>query len=307
MKLFAGIDGGQSSTSAVVGDESGTVLGRGNGPPADEVAQDAASTRLRDALSLAVGAALLDARQKHDAQFESVVAGVSGYEGRVAGAAPELPSKRFELLHDSPVAHAAAFGAGPGVLVIAGTGSVAFGRNESGGEVRVGGWGYLFGDEGSAFWIARRCIERAMRDEDSGCASELQREVLDHFGQPSLRDVQHAFASGSLSRSTIAGFAQRALELAQRANGDTMPVADQAADALAALGALCARRLFGDKRKSGSVVPLAFSGGLLGDPWFALKVQVRALDRLPEAQLVEMRRTPAEGALLLAIERSRLP
>lgn len=305
MKLFAGIDGGQSSTTAVVGDESGTILGRGNGPPADEVAQDAASTRLHDALSSALAAALSDAGQTHDARFESIVAGVSGYDGHVVGVAPVLPSKHFELLHDAPVAHAAAFGGGPGVLVIAGTGSVAFGRNESGVELRCGGWGYLFGDEGSAFWIARRCIERAMRDEDAGHAGELQGAVLAHLRQATLRDVQHAFASGSISRTDIAAFARRALELAQSGDGDAMPIAGQAADALAALAALCARRLHGDKRIIGSAVPLAFSGGLLADPWFARKVHARALDRLPEAQLVAMERTPAEGALLLAIGRSK--
>lgn len=305
MKLFAGIDGGQSSTSAVVGDESGTVLGRGNGPPADEVAQDAESTRLHDALSLALGAALLDARQAHDTRFESVVAGISGYDGRVVGVAPAVPSKRFELLHDAPVAHAAAFGEGPGVLVIAGTGSVAYGRNEHGDELRVGGWGFLFGDEGSAFWIARRCIERAMRDEDAGAESELQRAVLAHLGQASLRDVQHAVAAGTLGRDAIAAFAQHALALAQGGDGDARPIADQAADALAALAALCARRLHGDKRVTGHAVPLAFSGGLLADAWFEAHVRARVADRLPEAQIVAMQRTPAEGALLLAIERSK--
>lgn len=304
MKLFAGIDGGQSSTTAVVGDQTGTVLGRGKGPPADEVGQGANSTRLRDALATALAAALRDAKQAADAPFECIIAGVSGYDGRITGTAPAFPAKHFEIVHDAPVAHAAAFGTGGGILVIAGTGSVAYGRNDAGETLRVGGWGYLFGDEGSAFWIGKRCIERAMQDEDAGFGSFLRADVLAHFAQSSLRDVQHASHTGAISRSEIAAFARRALELARSENPDAFAIAEQAADALAALGARCARRLHGDKRVIGHPVPLAFSGGLVEDEWFAAKVRTRALDRLPEARLETLRRAPAEGALLLAIERS---
>lgn len=305
MKLFAGIDGGQSSTTAVVGDETGAVLGRGTGPPADEVGEGTQSTRLRDALEAALAAALRDANQAGDAQLESVLAGVSGYDGHVTGVSPTFRTRHFHIVHDAPVAHAAAFGTGAGVLVIAGTGSVAYGRNDAGDTLRLGGWGYLFGDEGSAFWIGRRCIERAMHDEDAGLGSFLRAEVLQHFAQPSLRDLLHASHANVIARSDIAAFARRALELARSGNPDAFVIAGQAADALAALGAHCAQRLHGDKRVIGHPLPLAFSGGLVGDEWFAAKVHACALDRLPEAQLATMRRTPAEGALLLAIERSR--
>ena len=105
-ELFAGIDGGQSSTVALIGDENGAVLGRGTAGPADEVGVGADSTQLRDALRDALSDACRDAKLPYEREFAAIVAGVSGYEGRVYGAMPQMPTQRLVLLHDAPVAHA---------------------------------------------------------------------------------------------------------------------------------------------------------------------------------------------------------
>ncbi len=107
--LFAGIDGGQSSTTAVVGDETGRVLGCGKAGAADEIGVGKESTRLRDALRGALREACAAAGITAGVtRFESIVAGISGYDGRVYGRAPELPARRSLLLHDTPIAHAGA-------------------------------------------------------------------------------------------------------------------------------------------------------------------------------------------------------
>ncbi len=222
MPYYAGIDGGQSATNAVIGDDSGRILGRGSAGPADEVDQDSASTRLRDALAAALHAASAQANLPPDVRFAGVVAGISGYEGNVFGQPPQLAADALALEHDAPIAHAGALGAGPGVVVIAGTGSVAYAVNESGASAMTGGWGYLFGDEGSAFWLARKALSQAMHDADAGEPNELAQLALQHFDAPSLRALSRAFYSGSISRAHLASFASldraicRRLERARR-------------------------------------------------------------------------------------------
>ncbi|HXM08168.1 MAG TPA: BadF/BadG/BcrA/BcrD ATPase family protein, partial [Candidatus Acidoferrum sp.] len=124
--LFAGIDGGQSSTRAVVGTSDGRILGRGAAGGADEVGADANSTRLRDALRDALAAALANAGLPDNASFDTVVAGVSGYSGACVGLSPDLNARETILLHDAPIALAGAFDRDGGIVVIAGTGTVVY-------------------------------------------------------------------------------------------------------------------------------------------------------------------------------------
>ena len=203
---------GQSGTVAVIGDESGRILGRGRAGAADEIGQDAQSTRLRDALRAAYDEAAIAAKIGPDACCARIVAGISGYEGRVYGRAPEFPCGELVLLHDAVIAQAGAFEGGPGVAVIAGTGSVAYGVNAHGESVTVGGWGYLFGDEGSAFWFARRAIGDAIRDDDSGKANALGKAALEYFGSPSLHALVRSFYAGEISRTKFASSGATVIE-----------------------------------------------------------------------------------------------
>lgn len=300
MRLFAGIDGGQTATAAVIATEDGRIIGRGEAGPADEVAQPPDSTRLRDALQDALAAALQSARLNQNERFVAVVAGVSGYEGRVYGAQPKINARNFALVHDASVAHAAALGNRPGVTVVCGTGSSAYGVNDAGESLALGGWGYLFGDEGSAFWIGRRALERAMRDADAGLRSQLRAPLLTHFGRKSERTIARAFYAGEIARATVAAFAPRALALAGEGVADARSIVEQAADALASLAALTARRLHGNKRVLPGPIEVAFTGGLTADGGFREAICARLRDRLPEAVNVMPRYDNVTGALLLA-------
>ncbi|MGA8097021.1 MAG: BadF/BadG/BcrA/BcrD ATPase family protein, partial [Candidatus Cybelea sp.] len=213
MRLFAGIDGGQSSTVAVVADEAGQILGRGAAGPADEIGASKDSTGLRDALQGALAQACRSARLPVETKFDAIVAGVSGYDGRVYGRSPELPSERAVLMHDTPIAHAGALGGRSGVVVIAGTGSVVYGRNDEGWSCTIGGWGFLFGDEGSAFAIARDALALLMRaqDEDDPSFAAATRAACEFFAMPSLRALVHAFYKGELTRDRLASFAPTAM------------------------------------------------------------------------------------------------
>jgi N-acetylglucosamine kinase-like BadF-type ATPase len=289
VKLFAGIDGGQSSTAAVIGDATGRILGRGKAGPADEIGAGETSTRLRDALGAALEDARRDARLPETSRFESIVAGISGYDGRVYGRGPELPSVRLLLLHDTPIAHAGALGGKAGIIVIAGTGSVVHGRDEDGSSFTLGGWGFLFGDEGSAFTIVREALARMMRAYDDGDRS-LDGEAgaaCEFFGVTSLRDLVHAFYKGGITRDRLGSFAPVALRY-----DAFRSLARRGADRLAELVCVIASR--------GVPARVALVGGVFADADLRERVRAGILYRVAEAEIVEPRYDPACGALLLA-------
>jgi glucosamine kinase len=275
--LFAGIDGGQSGTTAAIGDGT-RVLARGTSGAADEIGVSEDSTRLRDALEGALAAALAAADLPPDSRFDAIVAGVSGYEGHVYGLPPRLPSQRWVLMHDAPIAHAGALGGAPGVVVIAGTGSVAYTVAPDGRTKTTGGWGYLFGDEGSAFWTVRTSIERAIAQGEARAAP-----LLEYFNVVSIRELVRAFYSGEISRERLASFAPVALADEE--------VADISASELAALAA----RAVLERPCS-----VAFVGGMLRNTSFLQRVHERARALLPDCKFVEPVAGPAEGALILA-------
>lgn len=294
MKLYAGIDGGQSGTTAVIGDERGTILGRGHAGPADEVAQDPSSTRLRDALDGALKDAMAHAGIEPATRFAAIVAGISGYEGRVYGAAPVLPTGALTLIHDAPIAHAGALGGAAGIVVIAGTGSVAYGVDDAGTAVTIGGWGYLFGDEGSAFWIAREALAQAMRDEDRGTPNPRIPALLGHFELPSLRAVARAFYTNRISRDRVAAYARGVLEAASAGDGAAAGLRQAAAGALAHLALYAGRRL------AMEAPSIAVTGGLMNDSGLRERTHDALRELLPRAAIADPAGDPASGALLLA-------
>lgn len=287
--MFVGIDGGQSSTVAVIGDERGRIVARGSAGPADEIGAGSGSTRLRDALRGALENAACRANLPANVRFDAIVAGVSGYDGRVYGAGPELPSPRVVLLHDTPIAHAGALGGEAGIVVIAGTGSVVYGRNDDGRCCTLGGWGFLFGDEGSASRIARDALVMLMRAQDDGDASfdAHIRAACEFFGAASLRRLAHAFYKGEITRDRLAAFAPAAMRF-----DAFRPIAARGAERLAEL--VCAAI------RSGIAPRVAFVGGVFEDAGFRDHARTEILRAVPEVQIVEARYEPVYGALLLA-------
>lgn len=292
MKLYGGIDAGQSRTVAAIADESGRELGRGEAGAADEIGESTTSTRLRDALRSAYDKALGAAKLPADARCARIVAGISGYEGRVYGQAPELPCDELVLLHDAVIAHAGAFQGGPGVAVIAGTGSVAYGANERADTVTVGGWGYLFGDEGSGFWFARRAIEDAIRDEDAGKESRAE-PLLRHFVSASLHALVRSFYAGEISRTALAEFARATIE---RSNSDPTGAryAEQCAQALADLAVRTMARI------GLHAGPLAFLGGMTKSTVMKTAIAGALEEAAPDARIIDPAGDAASGALFLA-------
>ncbi len=301
MNLVAGIDAGQSSTHAVVVDELGRVLGRGDAGPADHIDEPADSRRLAVACEGAVAQALTAAHLDARAPLNAVVVGLSGYEGTIRGARPRLPTKNLRFVHDSVIAHAGAFAGGPGVIVISGTGSVGYGRDAGNQTVRVGGWGYLFGDAGSSFAIAREALQRAMIDADRGVTSQLGEAALAFFNKESLRELADAFYVREIDRSTLASFGRVVADGARLGEPESIEVTESAAAAIAA----CAAGI-GERLDFGPEYPVAWVGGSFASA--ALRAAAdRALAAVStRARATDPRYQPVIGAALLAFADARL-
>jgi N-acetylglucosamine kinase-like BadF-type ATPase len=181
MSYSLGFDGGGTKTDAVVLAANGAVAGEGHGGPANPLRAgfDGAFSSLRAAAAEAIGAAKIGPDE-----ITRVCAGLAG-AGRETVARrvrefllQEFPGAKTHVVPDYEVALEAAVGSGPGVVLIAGTGSVAFGRNASGETARAGGYGPWIGDDGSAFEIGRRAVAVIARGRDSATpATQLERTI----------------------------------------------------------------------------------------------------------------------------------
>lgn len=296
MPLFAGVDVGQSSTTAIIGDERATICGRGRGPAGDEIGQDAASSRLHDAITEALQNARDDARLPRDARLRVVVAGISGYEGRIYGRTPQCNADHFKPVHDTYIAHAGAFGGGPGVIAIAGTGSAVYAADGTSAGLLLGGWGYVFGDEGSAFALVRSAVTEAASEADRGSEPGIMaRRLFSHFGVTGARELARAFYSDAISRAEFAAYAAALLaNAAEGSDAVSVAIVEQHAIALAVMAATAARR------ENLVPAPFAVLGGLSSDAWYMARIDAAIADLELPLERMEPERNAVEGALRLA-------
>ena len=303
MTYVAGIDGGQSSTTAVVVDRRGVVRGRGVAGPADHVDEPAGSTKAADACRAALTAAVEAAGLPRDTRFEAVRIGLSGYDEGFDGARPVFDGAIVRLQHDAPIALAGALPSRPAIVVIAGTGSVAYGEDGAGRAVRVGGWGFLFGDAGSAFAVARDALALAMSEDDRGGASPLGQAALAFFDRRDLRALATAALQGRISRGALAGFARVVHDAARLGDAGADGIVERAAAALAELAADAIAQLRLGERQ----VRVAFSGGAFRSEAFLARTRARLAAVAPHATAVTPRYDPPIGAALLAFADAELP
>jgi glucosamine kinase len=180
-----GVDGGGTGSRAVVLDAGGREVGRTSGPAAVADARQP-GVAARAVAELCADAALAAGRSL---PADGVWAGLSGAGREAARGAVESELARMgvgrRVRVDTDVAAALhdAFADGPGILLIAGTGSIAWGRAEDGREGRVGGWGQHIGDEGSGYAIGVEALRRVTRHADGRAPeTELGSRVLDRLG-----------------------------------------------------------------------------------------------------------------------------
>jgi N-acetylglucosamine kinase-like BadF-type ATPase len=207
------------------------------------------------------------------------------------------------VVNDALVALVAGAGDQPGVVVVAGTGSIAYGRDAESRAARAGGWGYLLGDEGGGFWIGRAALSAVVRQFDHrGPATLLTDLVLAQMQLTTPAEVIHAIYDRGLQRHAIAGLAgvvQRAMEAGDAVAGEIL---DRAALELAAAAASVVTRL----GMRGDVFPTVLSGGMFkGIPSLVTSVTTRLAEVAPRSDVRRLEIEPANGAVTLALAAAR--
>jgi len=256
MALYLGIDGGGSKTACVVGDES-TVLATAVAAGSNllRVGEQQAREALHGAIRQACESAALS-----PAELRGTCAGIAGVarpdvQRTIQQFLAEMIPGNLEVVGDMEIALEAAFGEAPGVIVISGTGSIAFGRDSKGRTARAGGWGFAASDEGSGYWIGRRAIAALLRLRDEGGNSPLMHAIRKAWGVDT--DEKFILALNAVPPPAFAELFPAVAAAAESGDPLAALVLAEAAGELAALGSVVARRLF-----AGEAVPVAISGGV---------------------------------------------
>lgn len=271
MTLFLGFDGGGSGCRAVLADDAGRVLGRGEGGPCNIMSD-------RDGAVAALRACANQAMVGHDPRQVSAVLGLAGVN--TSGAADWLPAMlpfgRVRVVQDAETAAVGALGDRDGIVAAMGTGSV-FIRKSDGKIATLGGWGPILGDEGSGNWLGRRFLADVLRSHDGlAVATALTHATLARHGGPAGIVAFARNATGADFGAEVPHIlAARDDQAAQRLLSD-------AAEVVAA----SIRRLRGD-----ALLPVVFTGGL--GPLYAEMLAGRW-------QILPPLGGPLDGALALA-------
>jgi N-acetylglucosamine kinase len=295
MRLFLGVDGGQSGTTAVIGDETGRILGTGEAGPCNHAAAGEGRAKLERAIAGSVGAACTQAGLDAAAvRFEAACFGMSGGpDDKREILAAALRVERLVVTDDAVIALAGAIGTGQGIITIAGTGSIAFGRNPAGRTARAGGWGYIFGDEGGGFDIARQAARAVLRLEEGwGPPTVLRETLLGATGSENANQMLHRFYTGEWPRSRVATLARLVDGAAVEKDAVARAILRGAAQQLAMLAGAVREELWAP----GAELEIAYIGGVFQS---RLLLEIfRALVELQEGvRCGAPRRGPAEGAL----------
>jgi len=306
MSYFIGIDGGGSKTECLLGDEQRTL---GHTVEASCKIQAVGEADSRAALHQAVRAVCREARIEMR-ELTRVCVGVAGVSrpdiaAKVRGFVRQLTDAEAIIVGDHVIALEAATAGDPGMIVIAGTGSIAYGRNEQGEEARAGGLGMETSDEGSAAWIGRRALEAALHAGEAalaagdaaptGAASGHNRLVEELLG---LRDPAPGQASPHGALPRLAGLFPRVVKACERGDTEARDILFSAATELVTMAESVLSRLWPDR---GQAVAVSLAGGVfqhsaLVRKSFTEKLQDVRLTAIVNEEVVE----PVKGALALA-------
>src|ERR1700728_1393351 len=222
-EYFLGVDGGQSSTTAVIGDRDGKIVGWASAGPCNHVAAAEAKAKFLRVMGECISQAASRAGMA-GSSFKAACFGMSGGPDDKAALLHQLiESEHWIVTHDAMTALAGATSGEPGIVAIGGTGSIAFGRNARGETARTGGWGYLFGDEGGAFDIARQALRAVLREHEGwGARTALTPALIEAAAASDGDNLLHLFYTPDWPRQRIAGLAEIVNRIAEE--GDPIAI-----------------------------------------------------------------------------------
>ena len=295
MSLILGLDGGGTKTLAAVARRDGTVIGLIRGEGLDPIAAPDWRERLRalidrlgheprDLVAAVLGLPFHGETPEHSAEQERVAADL-------------LPTGAVVVDNDVRIAFDGALAGKAGALILAGTGSMAWASLNGPGDphLRAGGWGDIFGDEGSAYWIGRESLAQAAREIDGRApVSRFSKRLLETHGIGPDGLIGWCYGLAN-RRSAIADLARQVSELGAEGDPTAIQILQRAGDELA-------ETLLAAWRKAAGERPMrwSYAGGVTAN----LRVLARIAARVgcaPEPS----RLPPVGGALLRAAQEAR--
>lgn len=298
-----GIDAGGTKTVCYLADGGGRVIAesRGGGGNLHAVGELELEKSLHTLMAAAIG--------DRDVVPAAICLGIAGVDRPDDAAVVDAIMRRIgfkariAIANDALIALVAGAEHQPGVVIVAGTGSIAYGRNARGVAARAGGWGYVLGDEGSGYWIGRLALRAVVRQADGrGPVTALTPRILEHFQVGKPYQLVHQIYAENLRPSSIAAVAHHVQ--AARDEGDEVAagILDQGARELVASAASVVRQL--DMADEPFVFVLA--GGMFrAVPWLTTNVSQRLPALASSARVSVLGREPAWGAVLLALAEAR--
>jgi len=239
MKIFAGYDCGGTKTTCILADEYGRVLGKGTGGPSNFLSCgfSIASASIKESTKQALSCAGIKDEKLYSAYFGSAAVEFFSESQKVRAFFEECVSAKYiRFNNDAYIAfYGATFGK-PGIIMVSGTGAVAYGIREDNSWVKVDGWGHLIGDEGSGYSIGNKAIRLAVKSFDGIAENKpFENAVLEHFSISTMRElIKIIYADPSLSRVRIASAAKCVFALYSEGNLIAAEILEDAANAIVA-------------------------------------------------------------------------
>jgi N-acetylglucosamine kinase len=297
-----GIDVGGTKTVCLLADESGAVLRSARGPGAN--LQASGELEVEKTVHHVMAEVL--AGQERPAVVCMGIAGVDrDDDATVVTAIMRRIShgSRVLVVNDALIALVAAAGESAGVVIVAGTGSIAYGRDARGRAARAGGWGHMIGDEGSGYWIGREALAAAVREVDGrGPHTSLTEDVLAHFGVPDAAGLVSVVYNREVPRANVATLGPTVQRARDRGDAVAMQILERAAEELT----LAAASVTGRLGMRGDAFPFVLAGSMFRlVPSLAGELGRRLVEVAPRALVRPLEVEPARGAVSLALAELR--
>jgi N-acetylglucosamine kinase-like BadF-type ATPase len=294
-----GIDVGGTKTVCMLADDTERVIAEGRedganlqgaGELALEKVLHSVMEKTLEGTGILPSAICLGIAGVDRAADEAVVRGIMsriGYKARIL------------VVNDALIALQAGIGDAAGIVIVSGTGSIAYGRNEQGEAARAGGWGYVLGDEGSGYWIGRLALRAVVRHADGrGRVTSLTPRLLAHFGVERATELIHKVYQDELNPRSIAAVAKYVQQARDEGDSVAASILNRAADELMTAATAVMSRLDLSER------PFTFvlAGGMFHAlPWLCDQMQLLLPALAHQSRVMRLNDQPALGAVRLAI------
>lgn len=262
-RIVVGVDGGGSKTHAVILDVNFTILGEGLAGPSNplRVGIANAAAAVREAIDRACEAARVRRTDLVAAEIGLAGARRKEISARVREALIGSGIGEIVVVSDADIALYGATEGEPGLIVIAGTGSICCGINARGKRVCAGGWGPVAGDEGGGSWIARRALRAIAHAMDGrGAATSLTTAACTYFHVSDANDLSTAIYAPTITNERLAGFGKYVIEAGKARDRVAREILEEAGRELGLMAAAVIRNLKLEREN----FQVAYVGGVFG-------------------------------------------